>query len=323
MVETMAAAYYGGVLARAYVRVRALPRIGTPWEREPCRLWNLREMVDTIHLLELAVCLSRLERAVTSIEMALDPMPPSSQASVLTQTRPFLHEAIDGIVEVCERDQIPLSRPTRNQLERVKMLRGQHPTIGPVVNPSDYRTLADWARHFRDSLLDDLESHLFYFVAESDRWLMEASANHFGDEVAAKFTAATTDIAAAARCLALREGTACVFHLMRALEHGLHELARSVSISMASTVELENWKNIIDQIEAAIRKERKAVAATPKSHAKDQRLQRFGEIALQLGYFKDAWRNHVSHARQIYDTDQARSVWNHTQEFMQKMANAI
>jgi len=110
---------------------------------------------------------------------------------------------------------------------------------------------------------------------------------------------------------------------MRVLEHGLHELARSVAIPMAPTVELENWKNIIDQLASEIGKRRKMLTQAGKSHPRDEELRRLSEVALQLGYFKDAWRNYVSHARKTYDADEARSVWNHAQEFMRTLAETI
>lgn len=149
------------------------------------------------------------------------------------------------------------------------------------------------------------------------------AADHLGASVAEKFPLATADIHAAARCLALGEGTASVFHSMRVLEHALHALARTMNVTMAPIIDLENWKNIIDQIEAKIQDERKALNQQPKSHAKDARLQLLGEISVQFGYFKDAWRNHVSHAKRTYDRDAARSVWNHTRELMQKTAEVM
>ncbi len=215
--------------------------------------------------------------------------------------------------------QLPLSVPVQSQARRVLALldgaRSQDLTPESVFHRID-----EQARAFRQALNDDLGSHWFWYVPEPERHLMIDSA-HFGESVDGRFPTAQEDISSAARCLALREGTACVFHLMRVLEHGLRELARHLEIRMVPTVELENWGNIIDQSESKIQEERKALNKQPKSELKNERLQFLGEIAVQFGYFKDAWRNHVSHARKSYDADQALSVWNHTKEFMQKLAS--
>jgi hypothetical protein len=42
----------------------------------------------------------------------------------------------------------------------------------------------------------------------------------FGETVSQKFKDASGDIESAGNCLALGQGTACVFHLMRAMDGG-------------------------------------------------------------------------------------------------------
>jgi len=96
--------------------------------------------------------------------------------------------------------------------------------------------------------------------------------------------------------LALGEWTACVFHSMRVLEHGLRELASRVELS-ADAMAQENWKNVIDQIEAKIR----AMEALPKSAEKSASLKVYSQAALQFRYFKDAWRNYISHTSEPSD----------------------
>ena len=143
---------------------------------------------------------------------------------------------------------------------------------------------------------------------------MKAAAP-FGDKVAVAFEEATIDIQAASRCLALDEGTACVFHSMRVLEHGLRWLADAVGLPKEQVAH-ENWKNVIDQIERRIR----SVETAPKSSDKLERLRVYSGAAVQFRYFKDAWRNHVSHARAHYDSRKAAAIWNHVKEFMQHLA---
>jgi len=38
-------------------------------------------------------------------------------------------------------------------------------------------------------------------------------------------------------------------------------------------------------------------------------------------FFKDAWRNHIMHVRDVYDEGRATSIWQHVKEFMLKLAN--
>ena len=79
----------------------------------------------------------------------------------------------------------------------------------------------------------------------------------------------------------------------------------------------ENWKNVIDQIEAKIR----AMEALHKSAEKIARLKELSLLASQFRYFKDAWRNHVSHSHENYDERDANNVWHHVKTFMEQMTS--
>lgn len=85
---------------------------------------------------------------------------------------------------------------------------------------------------------------------------------------------------------------------------------------MTVSLELENWKNIIDQIQKEIRK----LEQLPKSPVKSETLQFYSEAASNFSHFKNAWRNHVSHSRATYDERQALTVWSHVRSFMENLA---
>ena len=72
----------------------------------------------------------------------------------------------------------------------------------------------------------------------------------FGASVSANFGSASRDIKEAGTCYATDRATACVMHLMRVLEVGLSTLAGAVGVSF----DRRNWENIINDIEAAIKK---------------------------------------------------------------------
>jgi cell fate (sporulation/competence/biofilm development) regulator YlbF (YheA/YmcA/DUF963 family) len=155
---------------------------------------------------------------------------------------------------------------------------------------------------------------MFLHIESQRRETYEQKEPLFGKPVADSFNAANRDIAAAGRCLALDEPTACVFHLMRVLEHGLRALAEKVGLDNDAMAH-ENWQNVIDQIEKKIR----ALDSLTKGPAKVDRLKNYSAAAVQFRYFKDAWRNHVSHARESYDPREAESVFIHVKEFMQHL----
>lgn len=89
-----------------------------------------------------------------------------------------------------------------------------------------------------------------------------------------------------------------------------------LSVTFSGSIELENWKNIIDQIEKEIRKQE----SQPKSPAKTAELQFCSECATHFFYIKEAWRNHVSHSRATYDEEQASRIVDHVRNFMAALA---
>jgi HEPN domain-containing protein len=165
-----------------------------------------------------------------------------------------------------------------------------------------------------NNIMTEFYQHIYFQIRGDDKKLFEENSNTmpFGEIVNNTFPEATDDIRAAARCLALSEANASVFHSMRVLEHGLRAFAYEVGLQ---NVELENWKNIIDQIESKIREQEKL----PRSPDKSERLRHFGAAAIQFRYFKDAWRNHSMHSRAWYDDDTAKSIFGHVRQFMIEM----
>jgi hypothetical protein len=135
-----------------------------------------------------------------------------------------------------------------------------------------------------------------------------------GPDVTAKFPSVSMEAEEASKCYALCRSTACVFHLMRILEIGLNSLAHSLSVSF----QRRNWENIIGDIEAEIRN----IGPTRGPSWKDEE-QFYAGAALQFRYFKNAWRNHVMHIRDVYSQDKSHEIMNHVQEFMNHLATRI
>lgn len=130
------------------------------------------------------------------------------------------------------------------------------------------------------------------------------------------FPSANQDIIAGVDLWALGYSTASIFHFMRVLEHGLRSLAADVG----KTFDIQNWQNIIDQIESEIRSLGKTL---PAGLAKSDRLRFLSEAAKEFAYFKDGWRNYVSHNRADYDEHQARSVLEHVKSFMTVLSSRL
>jgi hypothetical protein len=174
-----------------------------------------------------------------------------------------------------------------------------------------------WA--IRSALIAELAGHKFARIPTSKlEWF--AQPQLFGSGVARAFPLAAFDIREAGDCIALGLDTAAVFHLMRAAEHGLRHIARTLKISTIGKkqrpIEFENWNTICDAIDAKI----EALNQRKPSVGRAKYLRYYSEMNAHIRAFKDCWRNDVSHARKTYNEHEAGSVFHHVRGFMQRLA---
>jgi len=153
----------------------------------------------------------------------------------------------------------------------------------------------------------ELGKQLFLFVQNADAQWFERK-DGFGKAVSDAFNSALKDIKEAGNCYATGHYNASIFHSMRVLECGLNVLAKELGI----TIKRESWGGVIGLIEKAIENE-----------PNRERKEFFSGAALEFRFFKDAWRNHISHNRRDYDKFQALSVLNHVGAFMGHLATKI
>ena len=64
----------------------------------------------------------------------------------------------------------------------------------------------------------------------------------FGKDVRVAFPSAIIDIEEAGKCLAFERWTACVFHLMRVMETGLHVLGDSLNLPLTTN---RSWDAVL------------------------------------------------------------------------------
>jgi hypothetical protein len=210
-----------------------------------------------------------------------------------------------------EVENLPLSFSLKDQLKRLK---------DRVANHSEENVSVAIAvlQEARKNLENELSQHLYMMIPSDLAGLYMHPETLFGEETESKFPDAVKDMHDGIRCFVLDRWTASVFHFMRVLEHAIHWLSNDVGVSTAN-VSLENWKNILDQIEKKIRELEQLL----KSQQKTDDLKFYSEAAANFRYFKDAWRNHVSHARVTYDSGDAKRVMDHVADFMRHLTARI
>jgi hypothetical protein len=178
-----------------------------------------------------------------------------------------------------------------------------------------WRMLGFQCKVLREAFTEDLKDQLIYRYFD-DKAKIFSKWKEDWSRITEKFPSVSEDAKASVDCWALGYATASVFHSMRILEFGLAALAHNIGREVGT----HNWQNIIDQIESAIRELGKTL---PAGRDKVDRLQFLSEAAKELAYFKDGWRNHVSHNRATYDEHQARSVMEHVRSFMDVLSKQL
>ena len=282
-----------------------------PWQAEPYRLWSLLDMQRHLAGNWLAL-IGTLERIRWLILLA----PEHDRADspyVMAREEFEKHRRESFGWMKTEFEDLPFTESLRKQYRRLmERLSEEH-----RFRQSDALQIVTQIDELKFNIQSELEAQLFFVVPTIRKpWFHEGDAAIFGNKVSDAFPDSTPELAEAGRCLALARWTACVFHLMRALELALHKWALELGVTQFSAIELENWKTILDAAEKRIR----ALEQQPKSMVKDAELKYYSET---LGHFrsvKDAWRNHVAHARERYDEERTLPIANHVREFMRLLA---
>lgn len=162
-----------------------------------------------------------------------------------------------------------------------------------------------------DERLRDELNLIYTFVLSADRAkYFETKEPLFGQMIFDRLPFAIPDIEDAGRCLALNQGTATVFHLMRVMEAGLRALGKMLGIPYAPS-----WESYITQINSKIAAKHKTKGVKWKT---DESFYR--DIAGDLQTIKIAWRNPTMHIVRRYSPDEAEEIFRAVRGFLMRLA---
>jgi hypothetical protein len=133
------------------------------------------------------------------------------------------------------------------------------------------------------------------------------------------FPTASAEIIHAGNCFAFGEYIACVYQSMSAAEMGLRALASHLGVTLPYPIELADWGKLLGEIEEKIQNMQKP----PKTADKDEELSFCSDAMALFRHFKNAYRNHIAHARAHYDERQAQSIMDRTREFIELLATQL
>ena len=161
-----------------------------------------------------------------------------------------------------------------------------------------------------EEIEDELSVRGVWLLNPEERKLTE-NPEPYGPLVAAKFVDSKPDIEEAAKCLAFGRGTACVLHLMRAMELALRAFATALKATFKPT---DDWHPILTEVKAKI--DALPMATNTEVAYKDH----CREAHADLGRVKLAWRHPGMHSRGQWTPEQAIEIFASCRVFMQHVA---
>ena len=197
-------------------------------------------------------------------------------------------------------------------------------------NSADYSSLCADLRNALDAVMSDTWKHKFVQIDPK-------FANHvnndglFGESVGKAFPSAVPDIKEAGNCLAIGLGTATVFHLMRAAEWGLRALAAHLGMRSVRTrdrkgknrykaLAYSEWEHILNQVRDRVDKR---IMRMRPGQRKQSDQEFYYPVLQDIRAMRDAWRNHVMHARTEYGTVDAEAIKGHVESLLVKLASRV
>jgi hypothetical protein len=160
--------------------------------------------------------------------------------------------------------------------------------------------------HLLSRVKDDLNAQKFFHVLPGYVQFY-GQDQLFGDVVAKKFPSASEDIKNAGNCLALGQATACIFHLMRAMEIAVRQLSRRLNVTITPQT---TWRVMTGNMDPKIK-------AMPDATQRQKQKKNDWEAArTNLHLVGSVWRNNTMHPATSYTQSQALDVMNAVRVFM-------
>jgi nucleoside diphosphate kinase len=133
--------------------------------------------------------------------------------------------------------------------------------------------------------------------------------------VFAAFPAVRQDVQCALRCFGFDQYTAAVFHMMRVAEVGLRAVAkeRKFKLPKDKPIDAAQWGELTTRLNTAIEKISNWKA---KDDKKQPALSFYTAVRADTVFFKDRYRNLVSHSTAHFSVEDANSVIRRVREFM-------
>jgi HEPN domain-containing protein len=279
-----------------------------PWLDGPRRLWSLADLVTSLPLFDFLVAFHVLWLRLQGVRNGAE-----------SRIEPELLSAIVADLRSLEE----LCRTSRLHDLGMEVSKVRDRLSNPYNRPRSCETVYVLLDTLYKDLHGGLQLRAFASIPRDRTDYFEQEAM-FGEQVAGVLRDASADIKSAGNCFAAEEYTATVFHLMRAVEHGLRALAKKLRVKLTHSrrplrIEDADWNNVI----TACKNKIDAARRLPPGPRRREKLESYSDAVDHCTYMKDIWRNNVSHARRPYIESEAQAVMDRVRGFLVLLAERV
>jgi hypothetical protein len=217
-------------------------------------------------------------------------------------TRRYLGDQISQIATQLEEMRLPVSLKKAREIEFIfkgaVIMEGQRESIFGILKTA--------SQELRGRIEAEIESKLLFCMSD-------AYANYWPTPeipivVPAVFANSAYDIESAAKCLSLEQGTACVLHLMRAIEAIVKNMAAHLKIEKVD----KEWGKLLSDLHSKIE-------AMSKGDQRDE----WSAAHANLYHVKQAWRNKSMHPLDKYTPEEAAEIFEASMTFLRHLATLV
>jgi hypothetical protein len=262
-----------------------------PWEAEPYKLWSLLDMVkfDCGGLLE---SLRNVERVRIRAE--------EGEANLHE-----LQSALNQLYRHCSAMPFPASLISSFRL---------------LLPPYGFASIQEpviLVKSLERGLKEEMTAFGFFAIPPTRTDFYDVK--WAGQRIWQKFNDAVPDLRDAGRCYALGQWTASAFHLMRVMERAFRALARRLGVTLQEDLDYADWGTLDRAVKKKIEEEHQKARGKEKT----EELEFLSKCALELGYFGNAWRHSICHARINYDGEAAKELLDRVKSFLELLATKL
>lgn len=289
------------------------PPVGIPpWEEMHYRLVSLWDIMDRFLLNEIVGAVGRL--AATTQVLQDEPR----QTAFPKTDYDDLVRDLKIILDCATTNGMLASQASaRDALEILKRVQPNQPIVS-----TDRHLLGSACGATVGRFSDEAKGRYVLVLPSPMIHLYEQAEPLFGVTVDTQFKKlARREIEEAGKCLALDRNTACVFHLMRAIEVALEAVRTCLGIPAPTKGQHKAWGAALDRIREEIEGREKLTWPRQWSSKEDKKL--FQQVYASLDAIKDAWRDSTMHVESDYNAREAAHLFALTKGFMQKVASRL